>query len=654
MSSKASIPRPRKAILLAAGFGTRMRPLSYDLPKPMMPLWGKPLLRHMIDMLADWGVADILVNVHHRPGAIIDYLQQRTSSGPRIQLSFEPEILGTGGLLKRASWFLDDSPFWMANTDIAADLTPEPLLSAFASNPLAALWMHPTLGPRTVAMKEGLITDFRSPTPGALDTFTFCGIHLVSPVVMSLLPERSFFSVIEAYERGMGDGMVVKGVAHPNAFWRDVGTADRYIQAHRDVLRGHLDGAPGKRLMDPQQIKRTQRLKRKGVHIVGFAALGENVSVAAGADVEDSVLWDGALLTEGARVKRTVLSRDTKVACHTEFSAAIVCSKIPGHGNIHRTLRRLGWPADQTTALALEARGSNRSFTRLRKGRRSAVLIEYDTVRMENTRYASHARFLLRNGVSVPKVMFDMPTRHATIMEDLGVVSLQDVVPHLSHRSLLNHYKRVLDQLLLLHSIPLKSINPKRLEPPFSPTLYKWEHDLFSERLLAGHLALEERERFEIGRELTNLTRGLREAPNVLLHRDMQSSNILLRGTKPVLIDFQGMRRGPAAYDLASLLCDPYVMLDEQTQQRLLDYYLERSRHAQSVAGTFWMAAVQRLTQALGAYGRLSAMPETRRFAQYIAPGATMMLRALAHLDGLPRYGVEGLVKAMKTVIDAE
>jgi hypothetical protein len=108
-----------------------------------MPLWGKPVLGHILEMLARWGVEDVLINLHHQPEAICDYVRRRPASSPRVSLSFEPDILGTGGVLRRASWFLDTHPFWMINADIAADVDPRALITAFQQpRVLAALWLN--------------------------------------------------------------------------------------------------------------------------------------------------------------------------------------------------------------------------------------------------------------------------------------------------------------------------------------------------------------------------------------------------------------------------------------------------------------------------------------------------------------------------------
>jgi N-acetylmuramate 1-kinase len=124
----------------------------------------------------------------------------------------------------------------------------------------------------------------------------------------------------------------------------------------------------------------------------------------------------------------------------------------------------------------------------------------------------------------------------------------------------------------------------------------------------------------------------------VLIHRDLQSSNILSVKGHPYFIDFQGMRLGAAAYDLASLLCDPYAELPIGIQKQLLAAYNDaipvNDRIAENI---FWAAAVQRLSQALGAYARLSAAPETARFEKHILPGSRMMMLALQQSGLCPK-----------------
>ena len=656
-----------KAILLAAGFGTRMRPLSYDTPKPMMPLWGRPLIGHAIDLVQSWGVREILVNTHHAPESLLHYCRERSSADCRIQISFEPTILGTGGALKRADWFIKDGPFWMLNTDIAADLDPTPLVHAFhREKALAALWMHPSLGPRTVAMRGTHIENFASPTPGVNGTYTFCGLQLLSPRILDYLPEEEFCSVVDGYRNAMKRRQRVLGISLPDTFWADLGSPERYLAAHRDVLRARKRRAPGKHLLPPKQLKSMLARVPKHVSTKGFVATGDNVVFpATNANVgwascpsylEDSVLWDGAVVRSGTHLANSIIARDTVVRGNIESSTAvrtIVLTPDPilakalstphtPHSTPHSPQSTLHTPlpthhSPHSTLIALPARGSDRTFERIQTPRRSAILVRYDDVsRAENARYASHARFLAKHGIRVPKVLLDLPTEKATLYEDVGGTALDSVAPELSSRRLATLYQRVLDQLLLLHSIPRRVTRKLALEPPFDADLYAWERDLFADHFLRGHLGLPPRMIRKIDNELARLAEALLAAPQVLLHRDMQSSNVLLKGRSLAIIDFQGMRMGPAAYDVASLLCDPYVMLDAKLQDRLLDYYLEHAPHASSTRATFHAAAVQRLAQALGAFGRLATLPQTRRFERHIQPACQMMLRMLEHLEELP------------------
>ena len=135
--------------------------------------------------------------------------------------------------------------------------------------------------------------------------------------------------------------------------------------------------------------------------------------------------------------------------------------------------------------------------------------------------------------------------------------------------------------------------------------------------------------------ELSGLIPAQVRAPRVIVHRDLQSSNVLINNGRIVLIDFQGMRMGTAAYDLASLLCDPYVNLPDDVRDELLDYYLGLVSNGKSVQSLFWVAAVERLSQALGAFGRLGSASATSYFLKHIPAGTTQLRKALLHVPGL-------------------
>lgn len=638
--------RPRKAILLAAGLGLRMRPLTNRIPKAMLPLWEKPMLGHAIDLVRSWGVREILVNTHHAPDPLIQYLRNRTHDGMVINISFEPDLLGTGGAIKRAAWFPDDEPFWIVNTDIAADVSPLPFLAEFrTSPPVAAIWLDARTGPRTVEMHNRRITNFRSRRSGSTGTYTFCGVQLVSPALLQYFPEGNAFSLVDIYENAIGAGKIVRGVEELQSYWSDLGTPERYRKAHGDILKRFKAGLPGGHLMNRRQFKEMKSLCSRGISVVGFASIASSAEIGSGTQILDSVIWDNTRIKPGSRLSSAIIADGAAVSGHVEGVAAPCRGEIGQEKLFSKILRRIGWSPDNTTAISLGARGSDRSFTHLQAANSDAILVQYGPNRPENSRYASHARFLAMEGVPVPRVLADIPAERVTLIEYLAGPSLESMVRTLPGDAIEKRYRSVLQALLVMHTIPLHSLKTGRvvLEPGFSTDLYAWERELMAKHFMQGRLHLHKAVIRKVSHELKSVAGRLIAAPSVLVHRDFQSSNILWRHGSPVFIDFQGMRLGPAVYDLASLLCDPYVMLPGETQSRLLEYYAGLSGQSTGIVNLFWLAAVQRLAQALGAFARMGAIPETSNFARHIRPGLIMMDRALAHVDGL--NSLRGLVR---------
>jgi len=615
--------RPDRAIILAAGFGTRMLPLSRIVPKPLMPLWGKPILLHVLRQLQDWGVRSVLINCHYRADALLSFARSNPVPGLQLNLSFEPEILGTGGVLQRASWFLGDDPFWMLNADVAMDLDPALLLREIGdAKTMASLWIHPIRGPRTVEVRKGMISSFRSAHPGQDGTYTFCGLHLISPRILMFIPE-GFSSIISAYERAMQSGMWLKGVVVPDAYWADIGTPDQYLQAHRDIAHRSVTRRPGGHLMDPD-VSRGDILRNVWV--------GPRADCAKDADIENTVVWPRARIGVRAILRNAIVAPDVTVN-HFATGILVPAEKALDSAEFGAVESLLG-PLDRAVAQVTPRSGSARSYTRIRRGHRSIMLMRYSSERKENALFAGHSRFLARCGIRVPNVLIDRPKERLALLEDVGDISLQ-VNAVRKPRSIETHYRSLLETVHELHHGATRSALRSRrsLMPPFSPRLFRWEHELFANEFLRRRSDISEDDIIDLLQELAHVASRLRKAPHVLLHRDLQSSNVLLFRKELVLIDFQGMRLGPAAYDLASLLCDPYVSLQMAIQERLLVHYSHLSPTACRDAQWFWWAAIQRLSQAIGSYGRLALLPGGARFATYVQPALRMMQRAVRQVD---------------------
>ncbi len=601
-----------KALILAAGFGTRLLPLTRVVPKPLLPLDGIPMLDRAIAMVRAWGVRDITVNIHHGADAIFRHIVERQEG---INISFEPDILGTGGALLRASWFLRDSePFWIVNADVAAEVDARPILRAFKpGKTIAAAWLVGDKGPRTVECRRGRITNFSSANPGAPGTYTFTGIHLVDPRILHYIVGRersktfppgshprgksadTFASIIPAYERAMHDGWTVAGVEINNAFWADIGTPAQYLAANATLGRERSNAFP------PGSHPRVTPVDQVRIH--------HNVILAPGIPIRR---YHGIM---AMRAEDALTETELKLARRWSLSTSLI-------------------------ACPLAPRGSARNFTRLYDKNNTALLVTHDPAREENNRYTGHARFLKKLGLSVPSVLSVDQQNHTTLFEDAGVESVQDLAPRKSAAWLEKIYEDVIDQLIVFHEQGYRVAKKQRLTlmPPFNEKLYDWEHNLFINIFLRDRCGVSPESNKEIKRELSSVSRKLLRARNVLVHRDLQSSNILLRGREWRFIDFQGMRFGPAVYDLASLLLDPYITISDATRERLLERYAAQCDPASRVHELFWPAAVQRLTQAIGAYARLGQSPATAHFLDYI-PVARQRLEMALEKTGL-YYGL--------------
>ena len=587
----------RKAVVLAAGFGTRLRPLTLVRPKPLLPVWGVPMLERILRMLESWGVEEIAVNAHWQAPQVRQFVWNRKGRA-KVTVAEEPEILGTGGVLNPLRGFLGDGPFWLVNGDVVAEgLDPQPIADAFArSGEFAACWLSDTQGPRTVeADPEGRVCNWKSDVPGDVGTYTYCGCALLSRQVLDYLPPSGFSTIVQAYEKAMmEDAKFVVGVTEGQAFWGDAGTLESYLEIHN--------------ALDPDRFEENPNVLFEGVKLVDSADLG------------------GCVVTGGL------------VGGAFERAALVGLDQIDAP-RLAALADALGWPRADVACGFLGARGSDRSFWRFVYGDERAIAIEYDDAkRPENARYASHARLLAEAGVPVPRVLADVPAQKALALEDIDGDSLEDRAKRRG-ADLVKLYAPVVKALRTLHEkgTELALAQGVTLEPAFGPELYAWERDLFETYCVKerfGYDGLPDAVRADLEAVAAELQR---QRP-VLVHRDFQSSNVLYRADGSfAFIDFQGMRLGAAAYDLASLLYDPYVPLGEQARASLARLY-----PVEKLA----FGAVQRLVQALGAFGRLASVGQPQ-FGRHVAPALQNLLAAAdeADLDALGAFAEDLIAK---------
>lgn len=270
--------------------------------------------------------------------------------------------------------------------------------------------------------------------------------------------------------------------------------------------------------------------------------------------------------------------------------------------------------------------GSDRRFWRGSGRAAGLVAVHYGEEKAENGRYAPCADFLHRHGVQVPAVLaHDAPGRRI-LMEDAGP---EDLWSHREESWTVRRelYGKALAQLARMHTLDLREADARQvLCEPFDQDLYLWEQDYFCGNFLRAEKATAARAAVAMAAQ----ARQLAAQPRVLVHRDFQSQNVMVKNGQVTLIDFQGMRAGLAGYDVASLLYDPYVDFSTEERQELSEVYAALAGRQDS---GIWQSeleacARQRLMQALGAYGFLGVQKGKPAFLQYI-PVASERLAAL-------------------------
>lgn len=305
------------------------------------------------------------------------------------------------------------------------------------------------------------------------------------------------------------------------------------------------------------------------------------------------------------------------------------------------------YAGEEFAVAPLEKGGSERRFYRIQSGPgQSMIVVKYSDRKEENRHYVAIAQFLAGAGVSVPKIYFHDPEEGLIWMQDLGEWDLwaSRLLPWSERRPL---YEASLREVCQMHTAATRSLAGSHLslERDFSDQLYLWEQGYFFENCLRAHFGLEEAavRRYADLPIFHDIARHLASLPRVLVHRDFQSQNILIREGGAWLIDFQGMRPGLPQYDLASLLYDPYVTLHDAERVALLGYYKHIADRAglevtEDFDAVFHRCALQRLMQALGAYGFLGLQKGRADFLAHIPAARRSLREVAARVDGLDEF----------------
>lgn len=306
-----------KAMILAAGLGTRLKPYSLLRPKPLFPLLDRPLLLYTVERLQRSGFGPVVVNAHHLGDQIAALLHDAKD----VILQPETEILGTGGGLRLALRHFDRQPVLVTNGDICHDIDPAWVYHHHRSadagperslpGPAATLVLHDCPRFNTVAVDAGdRIVGFGDavlPGAGPVRRLAFTGIHVIDPLLLEAIPPSTFYNIIDCYQHWIRKGGTIRALVVKDHFWTDMGTPSDYLELHGALLKGRavLPGS-GSGAVGPFFVAESA-VMGQGVRQRDWTCIGSNARVGKGASLARVVVWDGAEVAPGAELSDTIV-----------------------------------------------------------------------------------------------------------------------------------------------------------------------------------------------------------------------------------------------------------------------------------------------------------------------------------------------------------
>jgi|WetSurMetagenome_2_1015567.scaffolds.fasta_scaffold00085_5 NDP-sugar pyrophosphorylase family protein/aminoglycoside/choline kinase family phosphotransferase len=613
--------------ILAAGLGERMRPMTNHIPKPLLPIAGKPLLESIIEKVISSGFSRIGVNSHHLSGLIEAWIANSVFR-EKIRLFHEPVILNTGGALKNAGSFLEYGNFLVHNGDIISDINLAALFERHRhSGNIATLATFDCPAINNVLVTgSGLFMDAgRGLQPSGDERLVaFSGIAVYSPAFLKFLPEGAS-SVLVAWTEAVRAGYRIGTFDTSGHGWSDIGSPSAYASAVVKKLRDE----------------------------------GETVYAAPAAEVGRDVAIDGSIIIE----KTAVVGNSAKLRNCIILPGGIVAAEAQHENSIIGTDYAIA-AGDTAFGIHIEGKGlligsggSDRKYYRRRDTEQSIVVMECGPDDPDFDRHIEYTNFFGKYGIPVARILSSDRKTKTALIEDLGDMSLYSwrKCPR-SPGETEQLYRRVMEIIARLHGTVSDHVSecPTLAARIFDYDYLRWETSYFLEKFIMGVCGRNIENTSALNDEFHSLALKTDSFTKRIIHRDFQSQNIMI--TKvciPRIIDYQGARMAPPAYDIASILWDPYAPLTDDMRTRLLNFYqslLEKTADSWFSSAEFNESLIycrlQRHMQALGAYGYLSRTKNKTYFLKHV-PEAVRLLKEEALLVHKEFPFIAGLVGSL-------
>lgn len=628
------------AFILAAGLGERLRPITNHIPKPLLPILGKPVLQSVLEKISALPVISIGLNLHHKKEVLENWIKQSLFTN-NVQLFPEDPILGTGGALKNAAAFLRDSTFLVHNSDIISDIDLHRLIDYhLSSDNIATLAVHnnPEFN-RLILDKNGLlknIVKYPHPYPppsrgressgippsysnslplkippsfggrglggGGYKILAFTGIAVYQPEFLKFLP-AGISSVVDTWLNAISKGYKIGTFDVTGYSWNDIGKPVSYAKAVINELRKN-----GETVYVHPSVRDCSSFE-----IDGYVAI-ENESIS----------------DQGISLRNCIVLPETEIDIKDHFENCILG---PGF-RIDLSESDFFDSAEGNSSL-IGTGGSDRKYYRVKPGKHSAVLMQSPDGDPDFQRHIEYTQFFRGHSIPVPELIDIAHDKKTALFEDFGDLSLYSWLKCPRDLVMIEKmYKKVIDILILIHTEVTEHVSecPLLRKRIFDYEHLRWETGYFVERFVSGIRKIKIANELLLNDDFHRLAEKVDSFNKTAIHRDFQSHNIMLtKGESPGIIDYQGARIGPPAYDIVSLLWDPYFRLDDDIREKLLDYYIKRMSEnsrwfrQNEFRETLVHCRLQRHMQALGAYGFLSSVKGKKYFLKYVPEGLRLL-----------------------------
>jgi len=301
-----------KAMILAAGGGTRLKPLTDLCPKVLVPVVNEPVLGRVIGFLRAHGVEEIIVNAHHHYQKMVDYIKEGNRSGVRVEIRIEKEILGTGGGIKNTQDFWDQEPFIVMNGDILTDIDLRRVYEYHMKRKnLITMVLHDFAVHNKIKVDNEMNILAIGPGTNLKGALAFTGIQVINPEVLDAMPENKNYNIVTYYRRLIDPRKPIRGYLATGHSWVDMGTIADYMRSNFNLLPPEKIAIAQGCNIDPDATLRE------------WAVIGKGCSIEKGALVKRSVLWSDVVIREGVKVVDSVVSSGVILEKHLVGGVAI-------------------------------------------------------------------------------------------------------------------------------------------------------------------------------------------------------------------------------------------------------------------------------------------------------------------------------------------